>query len=151
MRSEKPSADVKAIAGSPNPAADDPRTRGQHRRRGVAEGLRIVGEIKGREDLFIAGEVNGSIYLPDCMVHVGPEGSINASITARHIEIEGAVTGDLVASERIIIRSSGAVTGDVTSPQIRIDEGCNFKGSVQMSEPDLDSQPRTPKDAAAND
>lgn len=103
--------------------------------RGIAGGLRIVGEIKGGEDLFIAGEVSGSVYLPDCGIHVGPNADINASMTARVIEIEGRVTGDLTASERIAIRSRATVMGDVVSPQIQIDEGCKFKGSVQMRDP----------------
>lgn len=106
-------------------------------RGGVAGGLRIVGEIEGGEDLFIAGEISGSVYLPDCAIHVGPDADVSANMTARVVEIEGRVTGDLAASERIVIRSSGTVTGDVVSPQIQIDEGCRFKGSVQMREPDI--------------
>lgn len=102
------------------------------RGRGIAGGLRIVGEIKGHEDLFIAGAVSGSVYLPDCGIHVGPDADVDADMTARVIEIEGRVTGDLSASQRIAIRSSATVTGDVISPQIQIDEGCKFKGSVQM-------------------
>lgn len=105
---------------------------------GVAGGLRIVGEIKGREDLFIAGDVCGSVFLPDCTIHVGPDADVSANMTARVVEIEGRVTGDLTASERIAIRSTGTVTGDIVSPQIEIDEGCRFKGSVQMREPDVE-------------
>ncbi|MDZ7841738.1 MAG: polymer-forming cytoskeletal protein [Gammaproteobacteria bacterium] len=105
---------------------------------GVAGGLRIVGEIKGREDLFIAGDVCGSVFLPDCRIHVGPDADVSANMTARVVEIEGRVTGNLTASERVAIRSSGTVTGDVVSPQIEIDEGCKFKGSVEMREPDVE-------------
>lgn len=148
MWSNKPSASTPPSGDSPERDAE-PRSRapgpasgrgvgreaGPPSGRGIAGGLRIVGEIKGRDDLFIAGEVSGSVYLPDCGIHVGPNADINANMTARVIEIEGRVTGDLTASQRIAIRSSATVTGDVISPQIQIDEGCKFKGSVQMREP----------------
>lgn len=120
-----------AVVGFPAPGPDDAS-------RGVAGGLRIVGEIKGREDLFIAGDVCGSVFLPDCRIHVGPDADVSADMTARVVEIEGRVTGDLTASERVAIRSSGTVTGDIVSPQIEIEEGCRFKGSVQMREPDVE-------------
>lgn len=135
----------KPTAGTPNSGAPPESNDGvdlqapgrESTRGGVAGGLRIVGEIKGREDLFIAGEVSGSVFLPECGIHVGPNADVNANMTARVIDIEGTVTGDLVASERIAVRSSSTVTGDIVAPQIQIDEGCRFKGSVQMREPDV--------------
>lgn len=140
MWKNKPSADV------PEPAAparsesvvDFPAAGPGSTGVGVAGGLRIVGEIKGREDLFIAGNVSGSVFLPDCTIHVGPDADVSANMTARIVEVEGRVTGNLTASERVAIRSSGTVTGDVVSPQIQIDEGCRFKGSVQMREPEVE-------------
>lgn len=152
MWSNKPSASTSPTDESPAPDAEPGRRApgpasgegigpdaSPKSGRGIAGGLRIIGEIKGGEDLFIAGEVSGSVYLPDCGIHVGPNADINANMTARVIEIEGRVTGDLTASGRIAIRSSATVTGDVVSPQIQIDEGCKFKGSVQMR--DRDDQP----------
>lgn len=140
MWSNKPSTVDLNSGDSPAPV-DDLRAlgrgEGRDEGRGVAGGLRIVGEIKGGEDLFIAGEVSGSVFLPECAIHVGPEADVKANMTARVIEIEGKVTGDLTASERIAIRSAGTVNGDVVSPQIQIDEGCKFKGSVQMREADI--------------
>lgn len=133
MRSNKPSA-------SPSPAGDAPAPAPAGVRReprgGVAGGLRIVGQIQGQDDLLIAGQVNGSVFLPECAVHVGPDAEVSADVTARVIEVEGRVNGDLSASERIAIRRTGVVTGDAVAPQIQIDEGCLFKGSVQMRKPD---------------
>lgn len=145
MWSNKASTDVPERNHSPKPdAAADLQAIGlgaqRNNSRGVAGGLRIVGEIEGREDLFIAGEVNGSVFLPECAIHVGPHADVKADMTARVIEIEGKVTGDVTASERIAIRSSSTVNGDVLSPQIQIDEGSKFKGSVQMRQPDLKSE-----------
>lgn len=108
---------------------------------GIARGIRIAGDIKGRNDLTIAGEVTGSIFLPQNAVLVRATAEVHANITARTIEVEGTVTGDLVAAERVIIRRASVVEGDVVSPQIQLEEGCRFKGSVQMSEPNVKHKP----------
>lgn len=138
LTGDSPDRDAEPGRRAPGPSSGREFGRVVHPQRGlgIAGGLRIVGEINGCDDLFIAGEVSGSVYLPDCGIHVGPKADINANMTARVIEIEGRVTGDLTASERIAIRNSAIVTGDIISPQIQIDEGCKFKGSVQMREPD---------------
>lgn len=149
MWSNKPPANAPATGDSPEPeGAADLEALGREAvrpgpKQGVSGGLRIVGDIEGREDLFIAGEVNGSVFLPECALQVGPDAKVKANMLARVVEIEGTVVGDLAASQRIVIRSSAVVTGDVVAPQIQIDEGCNFKGSVQMREPDFKQAART--------
>lgn len=108
---------------------------------GVTRGIRISGQINGDEDLVIAGEVVGSVFLPGHQVRVESGADVQANITARVIEVEGRVAGDLKAGERIVIRSTSVVDGDIVSPQIQLEEGCEFKGSVQMQEPDLGQEP----------
>jgi len=119
----------------------------------VTRGIRITGEIRGEEDLLIAGQVIGSVFFPRSGVRVEAEADVWANITARAIEIEGRVAGDLRAGERIVIRSTSVVDGDIIAPQIQLEEGCEFKGSVQMREPDLELEPpvKTPAGAVQGD
>jgi cytoskeletal protein CcmA (bactofilin family) len=108
---------------------------------GIASGIRITGDIKGSQDLLIDGHVTGSVFLPDNRVLVSPIAHVHANITARIIEVAGIVVGDLKASEHVIIRNASSVEGDILAPQIQLEEGCQFKGSVQMREPDVSRQP----------
>jgi len=117
------------------------RTTGQDGVSTVGGGIHIVGEIKGEEDLVIAGRVTGAVFLPNTRVRIEAGGDVLANITARLIEVEGKLVGDLKAGERVVIGSSGVVDGGIVSPQVRIIEGCEFKGSVQMRAPDLDRVP----------
>lgn len=114
----------------------------------IARGIRIVGDIKGAGDLSIAGAVIGSVFLPRSRVQVHAGAEVHANITARIIEVDGRVVGDLRATERVVITSSSTVEGDIVSPQIRLQEGCLFRGSVQMNTPDIKVQP--PREPRAN-
>lgn len=107
----------------------------------IVRGIHVNGDIKGAHDLYIEGAVTGSVFLPDHQVLVGADADIHANITARVIEVSGNVAGNLKAVERVVIRSSSTVEGDIVAPQIKLEEGCHFKGSVQMREPDVSEKP----------
>src|SRR5580765_2218025 len=87
-------------------------------RNGVDLGKSVVikGELSGSEDLTLHGQMEGSISLPTHTLTVGPQADVRADIAAKAVVVIGAVTGKVSAADRIEIRSSGSVTGDVTSP-----------------------------------
>jgi cytoskeletal protein CcmA (bactofilin family) len=63
---------------------------------------------------------------------VGKEGQIKATIDARAIFVEGKVEGDLKGDEQIVIHSSGDVRGNIVAPRVTLEDGCKFKGSIDM-------------------
>lgn len=92
----------------------------------------IKGEVSGSEDLYIDGEVEGSIDLRSHSVTIGPNGKVKASVTAKSIVVQGRVEGRVTASDRLDLRKSAVVTGDVTTQRISIEEGAFLKGSVDI-------------------
>ena len=97
------------------------------------------GEISGTEDLFIDGQVDGVVDLPGSLLTVGPQGQVKANILARNIVVSGRVEGNMLAGERVELRKSAVVIGDVVARRIVIEEGAFVKGS-------LDVQKDVPKD-----
>jgi len=92
----------------------------------------IKGEVSGSEDLYIDGEVEGSIDLRSNSVTIGPNGKVKASVSAKAIVVQGKVDGRLTASDRLDLRKSAIVNGDVTTQRISIEEGAFLKGSVDI-------------------
>ncbi|MGA2003521.1 MAG: polymer-forming cytoskeletal protein [Terriglobales bacterium] len=92
----------------------------------------VKGEISGSEDLYVDGEVEGSIDLRNNSLTVGPNGKVKASINAKSVVIQGKVEGSLTASDRLDLRKSAIVTGDVTTQRIAIEEGAFLKGKVDI-------------------
>jgi cytoskeletal protein CcmA (bactofilin family) len=58
---------------------------------------------------------------------------LHSQITAREVVVNGNVTGDLHARERIEIKKTGSVVGNMTTARIVIEEGAYFKGSVEIA------------------
>lgn len=98
----------------------------------IGAGLKIRGEITGTSDLLIEGEAEGKIRLVGGRVSVGPNGNVQADVDAREIIIEGAVQGNLKASESLHLGSSSRVQGSVITPRIGIEDGARLRGKVEM-------------------
>ena len=64
---------------------------------------------------------------------MGPDGKVKADLKAMKVEVQGEVTGDIEASERVIVKRSGRVEGDIVAPRVVLEDGCRYKGSVDMS------------------
>jgi cytoskeletal protein CcmA (bactofilin family) len=102
----------------------------------IGKGLVIKGEISGSESLFIDGKVEGTINLPGNRVTVGRNGQVAANIVAREIVVLGKIRGNVVATDRVDIRSEGALTGDVAAARISIEDGAFFKGGIDIRKPE---------------
>jgi cytoskeletal protein CcmA (bactofilin family) len=98
----------------------------------IGKSVVIKGDLSGSEDLYIDGHVEGNIDLRNHSVTVGPSGSVKAGIHAKSIVIQGKVDGSLTASDRLDLRKSAVVTGDVTTQRIAIEEGAFLKGKVDI-------------------
>jgi cytoskeletal protein CcmA (bactofilin family) len=113
----------------------------------IGKGLVIKGEISGSESLYIDGKVDGTVNLPGNRVTVGRNGQVAANITSREIVVLGKVRGNMFATDRVDIRSEGALTGDVTAARISIEDGAFFKGGIDIRKPD--AKPGAPATGAA--
>ncbi len=98
----------------------------------IGPGLKIQGEISGTSDLYIDGETQGRIRLPDGRVTVGTRGRVRAEIEAREILVEGSVHGNMRASERVRLGPASSALGTITAPRVAIDDGAEFRGRVDM-------------------
>jgi len=94
--------------------------------------IAISGELSGGEDLLVQGKVDGKIDLAQHTVTVGRSGRVTADVFAKVVHIEGEVKGNLFGSEQIVVHKSGSVNGNLSSPRVTLEDGCKFKGSIDM-------------------
>ncbi len=106
----------------------------------IGQMITIKGELSGGEDLFVDGEVEGSIDLSGHMIIVGPNGRIHANIQAPSIVVFGRVQGNLRGSERVELKKTAVVSGDIFTKRVMIEEGAFFKGNVDIQNPEPKSE-----------
>lgn len=102
----------------------------------IGKSVVIKGDLSGSGDLFLDGEVEGTVDLKQNSVTIGPNGRVKAKVSAKSVMVEGKLEGNIAASERVEIRETATVMGDIITKRIMIAEGSYFKGSVaQEGEP----------------
>lgn len=99
----------------------------------LGKSVMIKGEVSGSEDLYIDGNVEGSIDLKGNSFTLGPNGRVKANVNARSAVIHGKLEGNITATDRVDLKQSATVTGDIVTQRISIDEGAFFKGGVDIS------------------
>jgi len=104
----------------------------------------IKGQILGREDLILDGEVEGTVELQEHRLTIGPNGRVTASVKAREIVILGTIHGNVEASDKIDIRKDAKLVGDIRTARIVIEDGAYFKGNIDIIRTD---RPAGAKDA----
>ena len=94
--------------------------------------IRFKGELVGEEDLLIQGQIDGTIDLRDNNLTIGTQGVIKADVLAKTVTVEGTVEGDIFGQERIAIRSSSNVKGNLVAERVTLEDGAKFRGSIDM-------------------
>jgi cytoskeletal protein CcmA (bactofilin family) len=117
----------------------------------VGKSVKIIGQIFTKEDLYVDGDVEGTIESLENKVTVGPNGRVQASIRAREVIILGQVQGNVETSDKVDIRKDAKLVGDITTSRISIEDGALFKGSIDIkrAEPKVAAPAPAPAPAAA--
>src|SRR5580698_1869147 len=98
----------------------------------IGKAVKVVGQIFTKEDLYVDGDVEGTIESQDNKVTIGPNGRGQASIRARDVIILGQVQGNVETSDKVDIRKDAKLVGDITTSRISIEDGALFKGSIDI-------------------
>jgi cytoskeletal protein CcmA (bactofilin family) len=98
----------------------------------LGSSLQVKGDITGTEDLLIDGSVEGLIQLDERKLTVGAAAKVTADINARDVVVYGSVKGNVRATGRIEIKRDGSIIGNLTTAQIMIEDGADFKGSIEI-------------------
>ena len=116
------------------PARFEPETRGSAATIGKA--VKVVGQIFSREDLYVDGDVEGTIEALEHKLTVGPNGTVQATVKAREVVALGSIKGNVEATDKIEIRKDAKLTGDIRTARIIIEDGAYFKGSIDIVKPE---------------
>jgi cytoskeletal protein CcmA (bactofilin family) len=98
----------------------------------IGKSVSIKGEVSGSEDLYVDGQLEGSVKLDGNSLTIGPNGRVHANVVAKNVTVGGQLDGNILASERTEMRKSAVVNGDVQTRRIAIEEGAYFKGRLEI-------------------
>ncbi len=102
----------------------------------VADDLEIKGTIRFKSSVMLKGKFEGEIY-SDGLLVVGPTAHVAAGITTQTLVSHGEITGNVNAMDRVTLTSTSIHSGDISTPNIIIENGSTFNGSCAMRAKDI--------------
>ncbi len=114
----------------------------------IGRTTRVRGRVTGSVDLEVQGFVEGEITVGGD-VTVDSQGIVGAGIRGRRLIVRGAVKGDLIGDESILLESGARVLGDVRAPRVAIASGALVRGYVQTGDADASGTRAARAQAAA--
>jgi cytoskeletal protein CcmA (bactofilin family) len=122
-------------APAPTPSIPPPVRSAAPEPRGgatIGKAVKIIGDVFAGEDLFIDGEVQGTLEAKNSRLTIGPNGKAKSDVRAREVVIQGQVQGNVEALQKITIRKEGSLVGNIKTAGIIIEDDAYFKGSIDI-------------------
>ena len=97
----------------------------------IGYGTEIQGNVNTTGDIRIDGKMVGDFSSNQKLV-VGQSGIIEGNISCRDCDISGKISGNVVVSEVVTLKSTADILGDISTPSIVIEMGAQFSGVCKM-------------------
>ena len=102
----------------------------------IDQGCELEGRLTFVGTLVLNGKFRGEIFSSDTLL-VGETGQAEAEVQVGIAIVSGQVTGNLIARERVELRGSARIFGDIVTPVLVLDEGVVFDGRCKMKNEEL--------------
>jgi cytoskeletal protein CcmA (bactofilin family) len=147
--SVEPKKETKPVSSMPQGRLEPDSRQGSA---SIGKAVKVVGQIFSKEDLYVDGDLEGTVEALEHKLTIGPHGTVHAGVKAREVVVLGTIQGNVDATERIEIRKDARLVGDIRTARIIIEDGAYFKGSIDIikPEPAKVKPPQAPAPAAAS-
>jgi cytoskeletal protein CcmA (bactofilin family) len=98
----------------------------------IGKSVTIRGNLSGKEDLYMDGDIEGTINLESSRLTIGPNARVIADVHIRDIIVMGKIKGSVHASGRVEIRHTASVIGDIFASRISIEDDALIHGRVEL-------------------
>jgi cytoskeletal protein CcmA (bactofilin family) len=100
---------------------------------GVGHSIHIKGEVTASEALVVAGHIEGAIEVNGHPLTVAEGASVTATLQADTVIIHGQVKGEISAANKIVIRETASVDGELSAPIVYVADGAVLHGRVETT------------------
>ncbi|HYO10289.1 MAG TPA: polymer-forming cytoskeletal protein [Tepidisphaeraceae bacterium] len=98
------------------------------------------GELSFEKGLRLMGKFEGRINTPG-KLHIAREARMAADVESGSITVEGEVKGNLTANERVELKQTARLEGDLRATKLTVDEGAVFSGHVTVGPDAVKNRP----------
>lgn len=98
----------------------------------IPHDIEIVGTLRLPGERTVTCAVDGEITCPST-VTIAKDTTVKARITAESVVVFGTVEGEIHATGRAVLKSSGTLRGDIHAARVLVEEGATFTGKSHVN------------------
>jgi cytoskeletal protein CcmA (bactofilin family) len=99
----------------------------------ISEETHLEGNITSTSDFRIAGRVYGDLDIKGKLL-LTSEAVIRGEIRVDQADISGSIRGEVIASDKVVLRGNAKLNGNIYTRVLVIEEGAYFQGECHMTE-----------------
>ena len=97
----------------------------------IGPGTSVFGDIESGGFTRVDGNVQGDLKAKGRVI-IGERARMKSNISGTYVTVDGVVFGNVLASERLVVLTTGLVMGDIITRRIQAEEGCLIHGRVRV-------------------
>jgi cytoskeletal protein CcmA (bactofilin family) len=98
----------------------------------ISADVEITGSIKSSGSVRIDGKLDGEVHCAADVV-IGKGATIKGNLNVNSVSIEGTMNGNVTAKDRIQMKSSARLTGDIKAKRLTVEDGVTFIGRSEVN------------------
>ena len=108
----------------------------------IGKAVKVVGQIYSKEDLFVDGDLEGTVEALEHKLTIGPNRTVHADVKASEVAVLGSLQGDVEVTDKIEIRKDAKLVGNIKTARILIEDGAYFKGGIEVVKAEPKAAPK---------
>ncbi len=98
----------------------------------IGEDVEITGNIKCESNIQIDGKLNGDLTCNGNAI-IGNASTVKGNLSVETITIFGQVNGNVVAKDKIELKSTARLSGDIRARRLTVEDGVTFVGKAEVN------------------
>ena len=108
---------------------------GEHGQQGsttIGQGVKIVGTVECADGIELNGTLEGDLKCSGDVV-IGKQAKIKGNMSVNGVSVAGEVHGNITAQDRIEMKASARVQGDIKAKRLTVVDGVTFVGKSEIN------------------
>jgi len=98
----------------------------------ISQDVEITGQVRSSGSIEVNGKLDGELSAQGDAI-VGKTAVVKGNLTVNSISVAGTVTGNITAKDRIELKSSAKVMGDIKAKRLAVEDGVTFVGKSEVN------------------
>jgi cytoskeletal protein CcmA (bactofilin family) len=98
----------------------------------IGEDVEISGNVKCENNIQLNGKLNGDLTCGGAAL-IGDTSSVKGNLSIETVSIMGQVNGNITAKDKIELKSTARLHGDIRAKRLTVEDGVTFVGKVEVN------------------